>query len=107
MMWVLLGLSLLGLGAVAVAMPKHQKDVLQRPLSNIISQLLKVLGWSLLALAAGLAIVFMGPTLGLSAWLMAISFAAVGLVLQITYRPKWLRIITPVVAVGLVMAGLF
>ncbi len=69
-------LSLPAFGLLALAMIRHQEDLLGRALSPRQSRVLRGIGWLLLSLALALAIDAQGLALGLVSWAGHLSLAA-------------------------------
>ncbi len=82
----LLLLSLSGFIALALAMPKHSKQVLLRHLPSSLRWVMRGLGWTLLALALGLGIAQWQFDVGAVTWLGWLTIAGVALVF---YLAKW------------------
>lgn len=78
--------ALLGFIALALAMPKHSKAILRRPLSTQQNRLLRLGGWLLLAVALCLGIAQWHAGIGTATWLGWLTVAGVALVFSL---PKW------------------
>ncbi|MFV0278905.1 MAG: DUF3325 domain-containing protein [Parahaliea sp.] len=78
--------SLAGLVALALAMPKHGKQLLRRELPGTWRRAARVLGWLLLALALGLGIARWRFGIGAVTWLGWLAIAGAALVF---YLPSW------------------
>ena len=78
--------ALLGFMALALAMPKHSKAVLQRPLSTWQTRLLRLSGWLLLGLALSLGIAQWHAGIGTATWLGWLTLAGIVLAFSL---PKW------------------
>lgn len=83
---VLLACALLGFIALAVAMPRHSKHLLQRTLSPMATRMVRITGWLLLAIALGIGINQWRFSIGIITWLGWLSLAGVALVF---YLPRW------------------
>lgn len=79
-------LSLSGFIALALAMPKHSKQVLRRHLPDSLRRVMRGLGWTLLALALGLGIAQWQFDVGTVTWLGWLNIAGVSLAF---YLPRW------------------
>lgn len=79
-------LSLAGFIALAMAMPKHSKQVLRRHLPDSLRRVMRGLGWTLLAVGLGLGIAQWQFDVGTVTWLGWLTIAGVALVF---YLPKW------------------
>lgn len=69
-------IALLGFGALALAMDRHQRNVLGRRLATRSVRCLRLFGWTLLVLALTLAVRGQGWALGLVAYCGHASLAA-------------------------------
>jgi len=81
--------GLLGYAAfasLALAMKKHADSLAWNALPP--RPVLSVLGWALLALSATVAVVRLGPSLGITTWIGQICLAAPLLVLLLSWRPR-------------------
>ncbi|QLF92187.1 DUF3325 domain-containing protein [Pseudomonas sp. ABC1] len=78
--------SLVGFVALALAMDKHAKHFLRRALSVRLSRVLRVVGWTLLALALYMNFHVRGWSVGSVAWLGWLTIAGAALVF---YMPNW------------------
>lgn len=72
-------LSYLGLFALNLSMERNAKLVLKTPLSAKKNQLIKALGWMLLALSLLLCILAWGVSMGITAW-----FGVITLIVGVT-----------------------
>lgn len=87
-----------GFSALCVSMDRHHRDLLGRTPTSRQRQLLKALGWSLLALSMWPAVAASGWSLGLVDWCAALMASAMLLVWLLPYRPR--------LALSLAVAGL-
>jgi len=69
-------ISLLGFGALALAMDRHQRNVFRYRLTTRVTRSLRLFGWSLLALALAVAVQGQGLALGLVSYSGHTSLAA-------------------------------
>lgn len=76
-----------GLTSLALAMKKH-RPALAAPLTPPPGAA-RALGWTLLALAAGVAVWRLGPGLGVTAWIGQLGVAGAALILLISWRPAF------------------
>lgn len=72
-----------GLTSLALGMKKHGSGFIFPPPPR----LARVLGWTLLGLAAAAAVWRFGPGIGVTAWLGQLSIAGAVLVLLMSWRP--------------------
>lgn len=84
---IVFGLCYLAMLAVSATMARHVDDLPARAWSTGARRLLRAAGWLLLAAALAPAIHYWGTSVGITAWLGLLTFASVGLALQLTYRP--------------------
>jgi hypothetical protein len=81
--------GLLGYAAftsLALAMTKHARGLGWNTLPPRL--VLKILGWALLALSATVAVIRLGPSLGVTTWIGQICVAASLLVMLLSWRPR-------------------
>jgi uncharacterized protein DUF3325 len=78
--------ALLGFIALAVAMPRHGKHLLQRALPPMAARMVRITGWLLLAIALAIGISQWRFSIGTVTWLGWLSLAGVALVF---YLPLW------------------
>ncbi len=83
---IVLALSYAAMAAVSLSMERHQQQVFGKPVSRPVA--LRLGGWALLAVALVPAIGAWGTSVGIVAWLGMLTFAALGLGLQLTYAPR-------------------
>lgn len=81
-------LSLAAWLALALAMERHQRDLLGRKLAGLPVRPLRVIGWLLLVASAAPPTAHWGLLTGLSIWGALISLPAIVLVLAITARAR-------------------
>lgn len=77
-----------GLTALCLSMDRHHRDLLGRPPSPRLRQLLQVVGWSLLALSLWAAVAAAGWGLGVVEWCAVLMLSGLWLVLLLPYRPR-------------------
>lgn len=77
-------LALPGFAALALAMERHQRDLLGRRLTGRATLLLRGLGWLLLAASPLEAIARQGWGMGLVVWLGALTLAAAAVLLALS-----------------------
>ncbi|SDS80792.1 Protein of unknown function [Halopseudomonas litoralis] len=88
-----LALCISAFGSLCLGMPRHFEQALKRKPHLWASRALRWLGWLLLGLAIMPAVDALGPSVGLALWASALTIAAMGQALLLTYRP---RLIVPV-----------
>lgn len=81
-------LALAAWSALALAMERHQRDVLGHTLAEPRARLLRVVGWMLLATSPVPIILHWGALTGLSIWSALISLPVLALVPAITVRAR-------------------
>ncbi|MFC3226732.1 DUF3325 domain-containing protein [Marinibaculum pumilum] len=79
-------LALLGFALLALAMHKHHRDILGRPLPPRRALGLRTAGWSLLALAFATSIAGAGWAIGPVLWFALITVAALAVAMMVTLR---------------------
>lgn len=72
--------------SLAMAMKKHGSSLAWSGLPS--RRALRVLGWTLLAFSAVVAVAQLGPALGVTAWIGQMCIAAPFLVLLLSWRPR-------------------
>lgn len=77
--------TLLGFTALALAMPRHAKQVLGMPLPQAWHRALRAGGWLLLAAALTLGIRQWGIDVGIVAWLGWLSLTGLAVTLSLPY----------------------
>lgn len=88
---ILFVLSLAAFGCLALAMERHQRDVLRRTLSVQAIQQLRAVGWALLVFSAVFAMRGLGVGPGLAALSGHTSIAAGVMVLAMVAHGRWNR----------------
>lgn len=88
---ILFVLSLAAFGCLALAMERHQRDVLRRALSAQAVQQLRAIGWALLVFSAVFAMRGLGVGSGLAALSGHTSVAAGVVVLAMVAHGRWHR----------------
>lgn len=88
-----LALCISAFGSLCLGMPRHFEQTFQRKSPPLLSRALRGLGWLLLGLAILPAIEALGPSVGVALWASALTIAAAGQALLLTYQP---RLIMPV-----------
>lgn len=88
-----LALCISAFGSLCLGMPRHFEQVFKRKPQPLLQRALRWLGWLLLGLAALPAINALGPSVGLALWASALTIAATGQALLLTYQP---RLIIPI-----------
>ncbi|WP_421710211.1 DUF3325 family protein [Algihabitans sp.] len=91
-----LGFALLALGQ---ARP-WQRVAQTLPPTGLRLLALRTLGGLALTLSLGLALLRDGPSFGALLWATAITLAALAVAFTLTWRPKWLRPLAVIAAVG-------
>lgn len=76
--------AVLGFAALSMAMSRHQRDVLGKPLPAATTRRLKVAGWLLLAASWAAAVASDGAALGSVYWLGALTFGALSVAFWVT-----------------------
>lgn len=88
---ILFVLSLAAFTCLALAMERHQRDVLHRVLSVATTQQLRAIGWALLVFSTVFAMRGLGLGLGLAALSGHTSVAAGVVVLAMVAHGRWNR----------------
>lgn len=88
---ILFVLSLVAFACLALAMERHQRDVLHRVLSVHAVQQLRAVGWALLVFSAVFAVRGLGVGFGLAALSGHTSVAADVVVLAMVAHGRWNR----------------
>lgn len=78
-------ISYAAFASLALAMEKHASNVAWSALPS--QRVLRILGWTLLALSATAAVVRLGAPLGVTTWIGQMCVAAPLLVLLLSWRP--------------------
>lgn len=81
--------ALLGLGLLALSMPRHCRDLFLKPSSRIMEQAFRVTGWSLMTASLAIAIGINGYAIGPVLWVGLLTVATQFVALMLTYRDKW------------------
>lgn len=100
LVWLLCAINVISFSCLAAAMSKHQRDFFGRALSPEQNRLLKLGGWSLLAITLCTCITLRGPSIGASVWTCAITFSALLVGLVATYLPLRLKMINAIAAIS-------
>ena len=79
-------ISYAALASLALAVKKHGSSLGWSSLPA--PRVLRVLGWTLLVLSAAVAMVRLGPPLGVTSWIGQMCVAAPLLVLLLSWRPR-------------------
>ncbi|HFK2945195.1 TPA: DUF3325 domain-containing protein [Stenotrophomonas maltophilia] len=88
---ILFVLSLVAFACLALAMERHQRDVLRRALSAQATQQLRAIGWALLVFSSVFAMRGLGLGFGLAALSGHTSIAAGVVVLVMVAHGRWNR----------------
>lgn len=80
--------SLAGLGALALSMKRHQRDIIGRRLSERDQSLTRAAGWFSIAASLALDMVGFGPAYGTVAWFGHMSIAAWIVVAMLCWRAR-------------------
>ncbi|HEY0917528.1 MAG TPA: DUF3325 domain-containing protein [Solimonas sp.] len=88
MMVAALLLAYAGWMGLCLAMPRHQRPLLQRELDVGQSRGLRLAGWLMLGLSFAAAVAAQGWQLGSVAWVACLAVSGIGLVLALPYRPR-------------------
>lgn len=95
-------LAYAGLGALCLAMGRHQRQVLGRELARWPARMLRLVGWGLVAAAMLACTQGWGVSVGLVAWLGFLSAAGLALVFLLPYLPRaGIGLATPALLLGL------
>ena len=97
MVLAVLALSYAAMAAVSLSMERHQEQVMGKAFPALP---LRLGGWALLAVALVPAIGAWGTSVGILAWLGFLTFAALGVGLQMTYAPQPVRWTGPAMALA-------
>jgi hypothetical protein len=92
---IVLPLCYAAMAAVSLSMERHQEQAFGKAFDALA---LRLGGWALLAVALVPAIVAWGTSVGILAWLGFLTFAALGIGLQMTYSPRPVRWTAPAAA---------
>lgn len=88
-----LALCISAFGSLCLGTPRHFEQVFKRKPQPLLRHTLRLLGWLLLGLAIMPAVAALGSSVGLALWVSALTIAAMGQALLLTYQP---RLIIPV-----------
>ena len=88
MMVAALLLAYVGWLGLCLAMPRHQRPLLQRELDAGRSRGLRLAGWLMLGLSFMAAVAAQGWQLGPVAWVACLAVSGIGLVLALPYQPR-------------------
>lgn len=88
MMVAALLLAYVGWLGLCLAMPRHQRPLLQRELDAGRSRGLRLAGWLMLGLSFMAAVAAQGWQLGPVAWVACLAVSGIGLVLALPYHPR-------------------
>ena len=86
-------LALAGFAALSMSMTRHQRVALGALLSPARRRALRAAGFVLLAASGSWCVLRFGVGLGLVAWATLIAFAALAVILVLTFRPRWMRFV--------------
>ena len=86
--------SLIGMGWLSLAMDTHWQQVRSDPISHPTTVRLRILGALLLAISLGLCLVADHASMAMLVWVMALAASALSIAFTLTWRPKWLRVLT-------------
>lgn len=95
-----------GLTLLSLAMTRHYRQVWSREPSASTSLAFRLCGWGLLTGSLLTSFVKISWSIGLVAWIGALSAAALILIVLLPYRPKaaaTLALVTPVLATALIL----
>ncbi len=81
----------LGLSMLALSMPRHHREILEKSPSRCIERALRMAGWLSLVMALAVAIAFEGLAIGPVLWVGLLTIAAQCLALALAYRGKGRR----------------
>ena len=87
-------LSLAGFVALALAMERHHRQVWQRAPSRKQCMLLRCFGITGLGAALAACVAHAGWATGTVIWLGLMTVAALAVALVLSYRPRWLALMT-------------
>lgn len=100
LVWVLWAVNVISFSCLVAAMSKHQRDLFGRALVQKQSQLLKLVGWTLLSVTLLVTCLTRSPSIGIPIWTCAITFSALVVGLVVTYLPVKFKVIS-LVAIAL------
>ncbi|AOA57605.1 DUF3325 domain-containing protein [Acinetobacter larvae] len=96
----------LGLFSICSSMSKHQKQVFEKTLSVQQSKILFYLGWGILIISFIYSLFRYSPSLGMSYWVGAISFAALLVGFTLSYLEKHFKRVVATVIASFILACL-
>lgn len=100
-------LAFAGFAALCLSMERHAKQVIGAVLLPPRRRLAAAAGWGLLALSLAPALQRYGVSVGITAWLGFLGFAAVAVGLLLSYAPRQIRYLAPAaLVVGVNLAWL-
>jgi hypothetical protein len=79
--------SLLGVAALALAMPQHSEAILRKTLSDIQHLVFRVVGWLLLSTSLALGVAELNFDMGTVVWIGWLSIASLLLAFYLPYGP--------------------
>ncbi|TFZ60370.1 DUF3325 domain-containing protein [Methylorubrum sp. Q1] len=98
-----LSLSFAGLAALCLSLNRHHAEVFDRRAERAAVLRLRLFGWLAIALSLVVAGLWEGWAFGPVQWIGALTGAALGLVLLLSYRPRY---VAPAALAALVAAAL-
>ena len=98
-----LALCFSGFGSLCLGVDRHHEQVYGHKPAPLRRQLLRLLGWLLLASAAAPAIFALGTSIGLALWASVLSLAAFAQITLLSYRPS----LVPALSIGAPPLALF
>ena len=98
-----LALCFSGFGSLCLGVDRHHEQVFAHKPAPLRRQLLRLLGWLLLASAAAPAIFALGTSIGLALWASVLTLAAFAQVALLSYRPS----LVPALSIGAPPLALF
>lgn len=97
-----LGLSFAGLTALCLSLNRHHAEIFDRRVERRAVLRLRAFGWAALAVSLFVAGAWEGWAFGPVQWFGALTGAAVGLVLLLSYRPRY---VAPAALTALLVAA--
>jgi hypothetical protein len=86
--WILFLSGGIAFALLASSMAKHQRHIFVKAPPAIYIRLFKILAWALLGVGLGFSILQWGATIGISRWLMLMTFSVLGVAILMTYSPQ-------------------